>query len=49
MKKTKIILCCSICFANNYSKNKSSQNPSRVELKKFCPRCKTHTAHKEEK
>lgn len=45
-----ITLACTECKRRNYStvKNKKN-NPDRVELKKYCPFCKTHTLHKETK
>ncbi|WP_029608594.1 50S ribosomal protein L33 [Mycoplasma simbae] len=49
MKKTKVTLSCSDCFSMNYSTNKGSGNLTRIEVKKYCPKCRTHTVHKEEK
>ncbi|MBU4691699.1 50S ribosomal protein L33 [Mycoplasma sp. ES3225-GEN-MYC] len=49
MKKVKITLSCSECRSMNYSTSKGSRNPARIEIKKHCPKCKTHTLHKEEK
>ena len=45
-----ITLACTESKRRNYStvKNKKN-NPDRVELKKYCPFCKTHTLHKETK
>ncbi len=46
----KVILVCEECLARNYStpKNKAVLK-TRLELKKFCPRCNKHTIHKETK
>ena len=43
-----ITLECTICRERNYTSEKNRRNdPGRLELKKFCPRCKTHTPHRE--
>nr|WP_088553528.1 50S ribosomal protein L33 [Calderihabitans maritimus] len=43
-----ITLACTECKSRNYTTTKNKRNnPDRIELKKFCPRCKTHTVHKE--
>jgi len=35
---------------NRYSTTKNRRNnPNRLEIKKFCPHCNTHTIHKETK
>ncbi|WP_406615234.1 50S ribosomal protein L33 [Mycoplasmopsis hyopharyngis] len=49
MLKTKVSLCCEECFIKNYVTNKSHSSEKRIVIKKFCPRCKKHTVHKEEK
>lgn len=45
-----ITLACSDCKRRNYitTKNKKT-TPNRIELKKYCRFCKTHTLHKETK
>ncbi len=45
-----VTLACGECKNRNYitTKNKKN-NPDRIELKKYCPTCKTHTLHKETK
>ncbi|MBI4353423.1 MAG: 50S ribosomal protein L33 [Candidatus Omnitrophica bacterium] len=41
---------CTACRHRNYSSNKNKKlHPERLELKKFCPFCRSHTAHKEVK
>ena len=41
---------CSECGEENYRNEKNIRNTtSRLELKKYCPRCKKHTIHKETK
>jgi len=50
MPRDKIILACTKCEERNYNQTKNKRlHPGRVEYKKFCPRCRTHTAHKETK
>jgi large subunit ribosomal protein L33 len=45
-----ITLQCGACKERNYSTTKNKKNtPGRLELKKFCRRCRKHTAHKEVK
>ena len=45
-----ITLACTVCKEKNYTSTKNKKNTKeRVELKKFCWRCKTQTKHKEEK
>jgi large subunit ribosomal protein L33 len=43
-----ITLACTECKQRNYTtiKNKKN-NPDRIEFKKFCRYCNTHTAHRE--
>ena len=43
-----ITLGCTDCRERTYSTDKNRRNdPDRLELKKFCPRCRTHTLHRE--
>ncbi len=43
-------LACAECQERNYTSRKNKQNnPDRIEMKKYCSRCKTHTLHKETK
>ncbi|MDO4541991.1 MAG: 50S ribosomal protein L33 [Bacillota bacterium] len=45
-----IILACTECKNRNYTTDKNKKNnPDRLEMKKYCPHCKTHTLHKETK
>ena len=50
MARDSFLLKCTVCGEENYldSKNKKN-NPDRVEKKKYCPRCKKMTVHKEKK
>ena len=46
--RPKITLACTECKERNYITKKNRRNdPDRMELKKFCPRCRTHTVHRE--
>ena len=45
-----ITLACFECKNRNYITSKNKKNdPDRLEIKKYCPTCKAHTAHKETK
>ena len=46
--RPKITLACGDCKDRNYITRKNRRNdPDRIELKKFCPKCGKHTTHKE--
>jgi len=46
--RPKITLACQECKHRNYITKKNRRNdPDRLELKKFCPNCRCHTAHRE--
>ena len=48
--RANITLKCPKCGELNYRVEKNKVNsPERMEINKFCPRCRTHTAHKETK
>jgi large subunit ribosomal protein L33 len=45
-----VTLACTECKQRNYTSTKNKKNdPDRIEIKKYCKFCKTHTAHKETK
>ncbi|HUY55719.1 MAG TPA: 50S ribosomal protein L33 [Candidatus Nanopelagicaceae bacterium] len=45
-----ITLQCGECRERNYTTQKNKRNdPDRVELRKYCRRCRHHTAHRETK
>jgi large subunit ribosomal protein L33 len=51
-KEVRVIinLACQDCKEHNYTTKKNRANdPDRLEIKKYCPRCRRHTAHKETK
>ncbi|UEX89930.1 50S ribosomal protein L33 [Staphylococcus ratti] len=45
----KVPLNCEKCGNRNYHVPKSNHHTTRLELKKFCATCQTHTLHKESK
>ena len=46
--RVNILLACTECKRRNYATVKNKKNTTgRVELKKFCPWCRTHTVHSE--
>ncbi|TFG60077.1 MAG: 50S ribosomal protein L33, partial [Deltaproteobacteria bacterium] len=45
-----ITLACSECKNRNYTTTRNKKTMTeKLELKKFCPSCRKHTAHKETK
>ncbi len=45
-----IILACTECKRRNYNTTKNKKKTTeRLELNKFCPYCRKHTAHRESK
>jgi large subunit ribosomal protein L33 len=43
-------LACTECKQRNYTTRKNKKNdPNRIELRKYCPRCRRHTLHREAK
>jgi large subunit ribosomal protein L33 len=45
-----IQLACTVCQERTYTTEKNKKNDTqRLELKKFCPRCRQHTLHRETK
>lgn len=48
--RTRITLACTECKQRNYSTTKDKKvMPDRMEIKKYCKFCKSHTLHKETK
>src|SRR5579863_8405303 len=46
--RPKITLACQECKRRNYITRKNRRNdPDRLELKKYCPYCRCHRAHRE--
>jgi len=46
--RVQITLECTDCKERNYSTTKNKRtHPERAEHRKFCPRCNSHTLHKE--
>jgi len=45
-----VVLACEECKERNYTTTKNKKTlKERMEIKKHCPRCNAHTAHKETK
>ena len=45
-----IYLACTECKERNYTSSKNKRNdPARMELQKFCRRCRQHRMHRETK
>ena len=44
-----VTLECSECKRHNYRTSKETRGGSKLELKKYCRFCRTHTAHRERK
>ncbi len=43
-----ITLACTECRSRTYTTKKNRRNDTeRIELRKFCPRCRVHQAHRE--
>ncbi|MGQ9546054.1 MAG: 50S ribosomal protein L33 [Dehalococcoidia bacterium] len=43
-------LACTGCSRRTYTTTKNSKNdPQRLELRKYCPECRTYTVHREAK
>ncbi len=41
---------CTECRERNYTTEKNRRNdPQRIEMQKFCPRCRKHQLHRETK
>ncbi len=48
-ERIEIALACSECEARNYKTTRKLEHVGQIELKKFCPKCKKHTIHRETK
>ncbi|OIP62775.1 MAG: 50S ribosomal protein L33 [Nitrospirae bacterium CG_4_9_14_3_um_filter_53_35] len=45
-----VTLVCAECKQKNYTTTKNKKSaPDKLEFKKYCPFCRTHTTHKEGK
>ncbi len=45
-----ITLACGACKRRNYTTTKNKRKtPNKLEFKKYCPFCRSHTPHKETK
>ncbi|MCW5932833.1 MAG: 50S ribosomal protein L33 [Fimbriimonadia bacterium] len=49
-KRAVVVLACTECKDRNYTTTKHREKQrDRMELKKYCPRCRKHLAHRESK
>ncbi len=44
-----VVLACEECESRNYKTTRKKEQEGQIVLKKFCPKCKHHTVHKETK
>jgi len=50
MREDRITLRCSVCKSENYSTEKNKRNtPDKLELNKFCKKCRKSTLHQQKK
>ena len=50
MAREIVSMACSDCKRRNYSTTRNKKKtPDRLQLKKYCPFCRTHVLHKESK
>ncbi|MFT4415704.1 50S ribosomal protein L33 [Fredinandcohnia humi] len=47
--RKKVVLACVECGSRNYTTMKNSSEAERLEMKKFCKTCNSHTTHRETK
>ncbi|MBR7553823.1 50S ribosomal protein L33 [Allobacillus sp. GCM10007491] len=47
--RKKVALACSVCQSRNYTTDKKTSSSERIEIKKFCKTCGSHTLHRETK
>ncbi|MCQ2792653.1 MAG: 50S ribosomal protein L33 [Bacilli bacterium] len=47
--RKKVILICDECLSRNYETTRPEGASERFTIKKYCPKCKRHTLHKESK
>ncbi|MFC0013897.1 MULTISPECIES: 50S ribosomal protein L33 [Allobacillus] len=47
--RKKVALACSVCQSRNYTTDKNTNSSERIEIKKFCKTCGSHTLHRETK
>ena len=48
--RVKVILACTECGDQNYTTTKNKKlHPERMEVRKYCPRLRKHTIHRETK
>ena len=45
-KERRVILACNVCKERNYTTDFKMRGGKRLDLKKYCPRCRKHTPHR---
>jgi large subunit ribosomal protein L33 len=48
-ERVDVALACGDCESRNYKTTRKKEQKGQIELKKFCPKCRKHTLHKETK
>jgi large subunit ribosomal protein L33 len=48
-ERIEVTLACIECEARTYKTTRRPDQPGQIEKKKYCPKCKRHTVHKETK
>ncbi|WP_062349778.1 50S ribosomal protein L33 [Bacillus kwashiorkori] len=43
-----IVMACSQCGSRNYKTAQKKEAAERLQLNKYCPKCQTHTTHRQE-
>ncbi|MGM9813836.1 MAG: 50S ribosomal protein L33 [Candidatus Enteromonas sp.] len=48
--RNEVILRCTVCREENYITTRNKRNhPDKMEINKYCPKCRKMTLHKEKK
>ena len=47
--RVRVVLVCKECRSRNYYTTKRRDQKAKLELRKYCPRCRKHTLHAEHK
>ncbi len=48
-ERVTVSLACTECETRNYRTSRKRETKGQLAFKKFCPRCKKHTVHRETK
>lgn len=47
--REKVSLVCTECESRNYNATKKANDSTRIQVRKYCPKCGKYTLHKEGK